>query len=241
MKIGIISDIHSNYDALMAVIAALKSADVDLIVNAGDNVGYSAFPDECIGLLEDEDIAGVMGNYDEAVGFGLASCGCGKTCETVEQIRQAALKWTQDHVSDATRDYLRGLPHYRLVGTDSGNIMVMHGGLYKINEHVFEHDDEKLADIAKRSRAKLVVTGHTHLPFSRTVDGTLFVNPGSVGKPVDNDPRASYAVAHLGDSVQANLFRIEYPVEHNIRALGEAGLPAIIGDMLRAGRSDTLA
>lgn len=241
MKIGIISDIHGNYDALTTVLDAMKSAGVDMILNAGDNVGYSPFPDECVQLLQDENVAGVMGNYDEAVGFGLASCGCGDSCEAVERIRQASLKWTQDHVCDLTRDYLRGLPHYRTLGTDLGNIVVMHGGLYKINEHIYAQEDDKLADIAKRTRAVLVVMGHTHRPFCRTVGGTVFVNPGSVGKPTDGDPRASYALADLGERIEASLFRCEYPVEHNIRAIGEAGLPEIIGDMLRAGRSDTLA
>lgn len=241
MKIGIISDIHGNYDALCAVFGELKRADVELVLNAGDNVGYSPFPDECVRLLKDELVQGVRGNYDEAVGFGLASCGCGDCCDAVERIRQASLQWTQGHVSDETLEYLRELPDYRLIGTDAGKIMVMHGGLDKINDHIDAEDDDRFMDIARRTDAALVVMGHTHRAFHRTMGGTVFVNPGSVGKPTDGDPRASYAIADMDGQILVSLCRIEYPIDHNVRALMEAGLPAAIGDMLREGRGDTLA
>ena len=241
MKIGIISDVHGNYDALSIVLDAVKKEGVDLIVNAGDNVGYSPFPDECIRLLKDADVVGVMGNYDEAVGFGLVSCGCGECSIDVERIRQASLKWTQGHIGEKTREYLRGLPHYRLIGTDFGKIVIMHGGLDRINEPVYPQDEEKLADISKCTGAALVVLGHTHRPFFRAVDSTVFVNPGSVGKPSDGDPRASYATADLNDHIRVNLYRIEYPVEHNVRAISEAGMPEAIGTMIKEGKGDSLA
>lgn len=240
MKIGIISDIHGNYDALTVVIEEMKSAGVDLIVNAGDNVGYSPFPDECVRLLKRENIAGVMGNYDEAVGFKLSSCGCGNACEALEVIQQASLKWTQDCVSDDTREYLCGLPRNLQIETDFGNILIMHGHMYK-KEYIFEYNEKKFAEIARCSRAPLIIMGHTHLPSCMTVDGTVFVNSGSVGKPVDNDPRASYAIAEMGEQIQVDLFRTEYPVEQNIKALEEAGLPGIIGEWLREGRSGFIA
>jgi putative phosphoesterase len=241
MKIGIISDVHANYDALCAVFDELKRAGVNMVLNAGDNVGYSPFPDECVRLLKDELVQGVRGNYDEAVGFGLASCGCGDCCDAVERIRQASLRWTQGHVSDETLKYLRELPDYRLIGTDAGKILVMHGGLDLINEHIDAEDDERLQDIARRTGAVLVVMGHTHRAFQRAVGSTVFVNPGSVGKPTDGDPRASYAVVDVNGQISVSLCRVEYPVDHNVRALMEAGLPAAIGDMLRDGRGDTLA
>ncbi|HMK46074.1 MAG TPA: metallophosphoesterase family protein [Methanocella sp.] len=241
MKIGIISDIHGNYDALSTVLDVLKKENVDLIVNAGDNVGYSPFPDECVRMLKDASVEGVRGNYDEAVGYDRESCGCGDCCETVEQIRRASLKWTQGQVSEETREYLRALPHYRMIGTGNGKILIMHGGLDKINELISPDDEDKLMEISIRTDARLIVLGHTHQAFSRTVNGTMFVNPGSVGKPVDGDPRASYAVANMGNGVNVRLSRTVYPVEHNIRALEEAGLPRAIGDMLRKGRSDSLA
>lgn len=242
MKIGIISDIHSNYDALSAVIKALKGAGVDMIVNAGDNVGYSPYPDECIRLLRDENVLGVMGNYDEAVGYGLGSCGCGECSIEVEKLRQTSLRWTRQNMSEETREYLRELPQYRMIGTDAGKVVVMHGGLNEINEHVYPEDDEKLADISRRTGATLVVLGHTHRAFLRAVGNTIFVNPGSVGKPVPGNTRASYAIADLGDRVDASLFQIEYPLERTIRAIEEAGLPELFGEMPRTEeKGDSLA
>ena len=77
MKLGIIPDVHGNYEALKAVLIELKREGVNRIINAGDNVRYSAFPDECIELFKDEGIEGVMGNYDEAVAFSKHVFECG--------------------------------------------------------------------------------------------------------------------------------------------------------------------
>lgn len=238
MKIGIISDIHSNYEALAAVMDAIREDGVEMIVNAGDNVGYSPFPDQCIRLLQDAHVEGVMGNYDEAVGYDKVSCGCGECCDALEAIRQASLKWTQGHVSGETREYLRSLPHYRMLGADFGKVLIAHGGLDAVSEHVYPENEEKLLDISERTGAALVVLGHTHRAFYRTVNDTVFVNPGSVGKPVDGDPRASYAVADINGETVVKLVRIRYPVERNISALVAAGLPEAIGDMLRHGREN---
>jgi predicted phosphodiesterase len=95
MKIGIISDIHSNYEALFTVLNALKAESVDRTLNADDNVGYSAFPDEYIRLLNDANVEGVMGNYDKAIGHNLTSCGRGKCCEALKAVSKASLDWTQ--------------------------------------------------------------------------------------------------------------------------------------------------
>ena len=238
MKIGIISDVHSNRDALLAVMAALKREGVERIVNAGDNVGYSAFPDECVELLQSHGVDSVAGNYDYAVGFGLPDCGCGPACGELERVRQASLAWTKAHTSAEVKQYLSGLPELLMFGTDAGKVVVMHGGLDAINQHV-DGSAASLNEIASRTEAGIVIMGHTHRPFVKTVGGTVFVNPGSVGKPCDGDPRASYGVIEISYKIRARIERIEYPVERNVTALIDAGLPGEIGRMLLHG-SETI-
>lgn len=235
MKIGIISDIHSNMYALQAVLGALEREGVERIVNAGDNVGYSAFPDECVELLQKYGIDSVAGNYDHAVGFDLPDCGCGPACGELERIRQASLAWTKAHTSADVKQYLSDLPELLMFGTDAGKVMAMHGGLDALNQHV-DGSAASLNEITSRTEASIVIMGHTHRPFVKTIGGTVFVNPGSVGKPCDDDPRASYGIVDISGKVRARIERIEYPVERNITALIEAGLPGEIGRMLLQGR-----
>ena len=93
-----------------------------------------------------------------------------------------------------------------------------------------------MEDIAGRTGSEIIVMGHTHTPFFKKISGKIFVNPGSVGRPIDNDPRASYGLLKINGDIQIELRRTVYDVEDNIRALFAAGLPAEIGIALRNGR-----
>ncbi|HDO36885.1 MAG TPA: metallophosphoesterase [Nitrospirae bacterium] len=241
MKIGIISDIHGNREALRAVLRELAGEGVDKILNAGDNAGYSAFPDECIALLRQEGVEGVMGNYDEAVCFKKPVCGCDYKDEGVAGIGFNSLKWTQENVSKATREYLSGLPKCIELVTKTGKVLVIHGGLEMLNQRIEEDDTVSLEEISSGTGARLVIMGHTHRPFVREICGTVFVNPGSVGRPFDGDPRACFGIIDISERINVLIKRVEYDIERNIRELIAAGLPPEIGIMLRNGRDTHIA
>lgn len=241
MKLGIISDVHSNYEALKAVLRELNREGVNRIINAGDNVGYSAFPNECIELFKAEGIEGVMGNYDEAVAFSKPVCGCGYKDEEVARIGHLSLTWTQENVNDKAKVYLSGLPKHLEFESPIGKVFALHGGLEDLTQWITEKDTDLLKDIGLKKEAKLVILGHTHKPFGREVDGTVFVNPGAVGRPFDGNPRASFGIIEIGNSIDIQLKRVAYNVEKNIRELIDAGLPPEIGIMLRTGRDTHIA
>jgi putative phosphoesterase len=237
MKIGLISDIHGNYAALEQVIRELKSEGVDIIMNAGDNAGYSSGHEDCVKMLIDENIPGCMGNYDEAVGFDRPICGCGESDdEALMKMRAASLKWARENASPKTKKYLSLLPQKLEIAVGNTRILAIHGGLDTLNEMIGKDEDDKMEVIAGRNSAEIVVMGHTHTPFFKKISGKIFVNPGSVGRPIDNDPRASYGLVKINGDIQVELRRTAYDVEGNIRALTAAGLPAEIGVALRNGR-----
>lgn len=241
MRIGIISDVHGNYEALEAVLRELNREGVDRIINSGDNVGYSAFPNECIELFKMEGIEGVAGNYDEAVAFSRPICGCGYKDPEVAHIGYLSLTWTQENTSDKTKEYLAGLPKHLEFESPIGKIFALHGGLENLTQWITERDTDLLKDIALKTGARLVIMGHTHKPFVKEIEGTAFVNPGAVGRPFDGDPRASFAIVEITDTFNIQIKRIEYDVEKNIHALINAGLPHEIGIMLRNGRDTHIA
>ena len=86
--------------------------------------------------------------------------------------------------------------------------------------------------------ADFILCGHTHLPMVREIDGRTFVNPGSVGLPLDGDPHASYAVFHEG---KIKLRRAKYDVEKTIKKLRQSTLPVDaaerLAEILRTGRN----
>ncbi len=241
MRIGVISDVHGNYEALITVLREMDNEGVDLIINSGDNIGYSAFPDECVSLLAERKVTSVMGNYDEAGSMFRISCGCGDADDETNRIRFASLRWTQEKLLDETRKYLSSLPARYEFETGYGKALMFHGGVENLTQWITENDSELLEAVSVKCVARLVIMGHTHKPFARQVNGTLFVNPGAVGRPFDGDPRASFAVIDAGDDIKVKFRRVGYDVEKNINALVTAGLPPEIGVMLRRGRDSHIA
>ena len=236
MKIGLISDVHGNFAALKQVIIELRRGGAEMILNAGDNVGYSPKPDECVSLLKDENVQGCMGNYDEAAAFGRPECGCGDSCNAdLMKMRALSLRWTQANISEETRKYLSMLPKTLEIVAGECGILVIHGGIGALNNWITENDADKMEKISGQTGADIIIMGHTHIPFVRKLKGRTFINPGSVGRPIDNDPRASYALLDTAGA-GVELRRAGYDVEDNIGSLITAGLPADIGFALRNGK-----
>jgi putative phosphoesterase len=236
VRIGIIGDIHGNLAALSSVLSALQDCGVSAILNAGDTVGYSAFPDECVALLGKEQAIEVHGNYDEAVAQRYDDCGCGPATGNLARLRETSLRWTQTRVSEQTRSHLRHLAVIRWLVFENRNLLLAHGQVGDHGAAGLEREQRDWALRAGETGADLVVLGHSHLPRIERLGRTTLINPGSVGKPVDGDPRAACAVVEIAPAgVHAQILRVPYDVEGNARALVAAGLPEGMADLLRRG------
>jgi putative phosphoesterase len=234
MKIAAVSDIHSNYPALMAVLEEIEKDDVDLTVCAGDLVGYGPYPNEVIEEIKKRAISTVQGNYDEGVGFNKDDCGCAyKTPEEVEA-GEKSLIWTKSQVTDENKFYLRSLPNQILWERDRKKVLLVHGSPRRLNEYLYEARPENtLIRMLKPLDIDVMIFGHTHLPYHRVVNGIHLVNAGSVGRPKDGHPRASYAVVDTGEPFRVEFRRVKYPVELVANMMEEKGLPKWLAEYLR--------
>jgi predicted phosphodiesterase len=94
-----------------------------------------------------------------------------------------------------------------------------------MNEYLFEdRDPRSLARIARGADADVLVFGHTHRPWVRTIENVLFVNDGSVGKPKDGDPRAAWALltVEATNPVRVEMRRVPYDVTSMAAAIRAA-------------------
>lgn len=246
MAIVIASDVHSNMEALRAVLAhADRLGPVDELWSAGDIVGYGPEPSTAIAELRRRRLTGVGGNHD------LAACG---RMDTSDFNRAAAIaaEWTSSQLSHAELDFLRGLT---LTAVGGGEFTIAHGTL---REPVWEYllsGEQALAQF-ELQRTRYSIVGHSHLPFwieeqaagrtprfERPEDGTvvalgerrLIVNPGSVGQPRDGDPRASY-VRYDHAAATLTWHRVDYDVAETQRKMRLAGLDAWLIERLSVGR-----
>lgn len=236
MKVAILSDIHGNLHALQAVWEDIEAQKPDEIYCLGDLVGYGAYPNEVVEFIRDRGIPTVMGNYDEGVGFDLHDCGCVYRDPVKDRLGKQSLMWSRQQTGDANKKILRSLPMQIRLEDRRPHLLLVHGSPRKMNEYLYE--DRPAATfqrIQKVAGTDILLFGHTHLPYQKEVNGTLFINTGSIGKPKDGDPRAGYVLLTLDNNVSVDYRRVQYDVEAAAEAVRASGLPHYFADLLVSG------
>lgn len=239
MKIGLISDIHGNQQALTKVLSQLYVERVDLVLCAGDLVCYGAHCNQVLELLRSCAIPCVTGNYDAAVAWNWPSVSSQPANPPTETLKQAALDWTKRNLHSKHRDYLRGLPWRLNYWLDGLHIVVMHAGLQQLDEWYAPEEPARLSQLAAQVGADVIVLGHTHQPFVYEVEyapgyKTLFINPGAVGRALDGDTRAAYAILRT-ETRAVQLRRIVYDLKLTVQAIMNSGMPPEIGLLIQHG------
>lgn len=118
-----------------------------------------------------------MGNYDDGVGFDRDECGCAYRDPEEQRLGDLSFAWTKNKVIPALKQFLRSLQPEIRFETDSKRFRLVHGSPRRMNEYLFE--DRPLSSfqrLAAASEADVLVFGHTHKPYTKRVDGVLFVN-----------------------------------------------------------------
>lgn len=237
MEIALIGDIHASLPALEAVLEHADAQGASLIWNVGDTVGYGAYPDQVVKLIKKRKIVSILGNYDRKVLIVKRKQKKWSRSKTPE--KWMAFRWAYEHLSSKSRTYLQSLPEQRRIKIAGRRVLLTHGSPVSRDEHLTpETPDERLRELSQFTRADIIVVGHSHQPFVRCVNLTWFINTGSVGRPDDGDPRASYALLKLKqDATEVEHFRVEYNVKRAVKAIRRKGLPEDFARMILEGRN----
>jgi len=223
VKLALISDIHANLEALQATLQRISAQAVDRIVCLGDIVGYNANPAECIALLREFDVLCIAGNHDRAVTGQI-------TTEGFSHTAARAVAWTRRHLGPDDIAFLAALPLKLRIAK---HLVVVHGALHPETgcELVRLTSDELRrlsfkALAADPSGAHVCAFGNTHrigvFEFrndeirARTGDEVFLredahylINPGTVGRPLTADLRATYFLFDVARQVIA-IQRVQY-------------------------------
>lgn len=253
MKRAVISDIHSNLEALTAVLADIDSQGVDEIFCLGDVVGYGPNPRECVDLVRQRCKVCLLGNHDHGAMYhpdGFNACA------------EQAIFWTREELEkpygnaddcDERWNFLGNLPRSH----SEDRMIFVHGSARNpLNEYVFPEDvyhERKLEKIFAQVQW-LSFQGHTHVPgiFTQgdrymfrspdefggvrqlSADAKYMINVGSVGQPRDNDNRACYIIF---DTDTVNYRRVPYDYTKTAAKIGAIkDLDNFLGERLTAGR-----
>ena len=226
MLIAFLSDIHANLPALEAAVADAKARGARQIVSAGDLTGYGPFPSEVCRFLRSRRIPAILGNYDRKV-IDVAKQGPSAVAGMKEKKRKILL-WTVAHLDDQSLRYLAGLPEHLTLRLDGHTFFVFHGSPVSMEDAIYPSItrrglEAKLGD----ARPDVLVCGHTHIPFVKRIGGTLIVNCGSAGHPVDGDPRPAYALVRTERAAtpRGRIVRFEYDRNRTMTTLEKTSLP----------------
>ena len=242
MKAAIISDIHSNLEALQAVIKDIKKRRIKKTLCLGDLVGYGANPNECIEICINEAEVIVAGNHDWAT--------IEKTDISVfNSVAADAIRWTRKNTNKANIKKLKDLELIERID----NILLVHASprnpakwdyLFSLEEFEYEFS---------RFEQQVCFIGHSHIPIAVFQDANGYadflrenpfpllknrryiVNVGSVGQPRDLDPRASYAI-YDGNNSSIEIIRLDYNIPLAQQKIMNNGLPKVLADRLLVGR-----
>ena len=233
-QVAVITDIHGNLPALEAALAAIEARGVERVYCGGDLVGYGPHPNEVCRRIEERGIPTIYGNYDYAIGRDLDDCGCAYRDQHDRELGQRSVDWTLDHTDRRSKDFMRELPFDLRFELGDQRVRLVHGSPRKVNEYLFADKPARTFErIAGGADCDVLVFGHTHQPWIAEYGGVLFVNCGSVGKPKDGDPRASFALLGADDGrVTARIERVEYDAAGVAREVERAGLPAEYAEKL---------
>ena len=252
MKRAIISDIHSNLEALTTVMADIEAQKVDSIICLGDVVGYGPNPRECLDIIRSSCAVCIMGNHDHGAIYnpdGFNACA------------EQAIFWTREElqkpcdpvdVRDARWDFLGNLNRNYV----EDKMIFVHGSARNpLNEYVFPEDvyhERKLEKIFAQIQW-IAFQGHTHVPGIFTErpyrfrspeefdnvrelqpDSKYMINVGSVGQPRDNDNRACYVIF---EDQTVTYRRLEYDYSVTAAKIGAiSDLDNFLAERLTEGR-----
>ncbi len=243
MRVAVFSDIHSNLEALEAVLDHALRHMVDRYVCLGDVVGYGANPNECIELLQSlPDCPCVLGNHDAAV-LGIPN--------NMKHDARRVILWTREILTESSMVFLKEMED--IIKWD--NISFCHSNPYRPRNWYYVSEKTYISSSFARSKAKVLFVGHTHVPVAITRKNFFCVyirsprhsmevpaaelnrqifNTGSVGQPRDGDPRASYLIYDMDRKV-IEFYRVSYDVVSAGEKILAAGLPEFYAQRLVNG------
>ncbi|MBM9513127.1 metallophosphoesterase family protein [Desulfogranum marinum] len=235
MKILLLSDIHGNFPALEAIAQHHPLDQFDLICNSGDSTVYCPYPDEVLSWLRKYHVQSIRGNTDDKVIKLLK----GKTFKKPRKPEKRIMYTSAvEALSPSNRQYLCTLKKKYTCKHGVHKLCLFHGSPEDHEEFLFQTTpDKRFRELAAVTSCTIVVTGHSHSPYHKHIEGVHFINPGSAGRMFDGNPQACYAVLQLQHrSVQVTHFRCTYDIEAVAERITSLHLPSIYKEMFRTGK-----
>jgi predicted phosphodiesterase len=240
MRFAVFGDIHSNLEALQAVLADAQAHECTHYVCLGDVVGYNANPHECVEIIRQLECPVVKGNHDEQASNE-------ESLESFNPLAEEAIQWTREQLSGEDKQWLRDLRMVRQVR----DFTIVHATLDTPSRWGYVFNQLDAAASFSYQHTSICFYGHTHAPRAYVKDINVkgvplqkliiepnkkyFINVGSVGQPRDGDWHAAYCIFSPAEHT-VELRRLEYDINTAQDKIVAVGLPQRLADRLAMGK-----
>ncbi len=244
MKYAIISDIHSNLESMKTFLKLLPKLQIEKIICLGDIIGYNPNPNECIQIISKfNNLEIIRGNHDKAI--------IENNYYDFSDYAKKAIKWTAKNINQPSLNFLNNIIKGPKIIDDL--FAICHGSALDEDNYLFMpfHTKGDFYWLSKKN-LKILFFGHTHYQgifcmnkkkkIEVLIDDVLqidpdcyyLINPGSIGQPRDNDPRASFIVFD-SDKMLINVLRYNYPFKETQLKIINNDLPQFLAERLAYG------
>ncbi|MGL4338715.1 MAG: metallophosphoesterase family protein [Turicibacter sp.] len=223
MKFGIIADIHGNFQALQAIIEALREQDVNQYIIAGDLIADCAQPNEVVEFIRELDAYVIKGNREEYIQAYIE----GKHPEWDDYKQMASVVWTAKALTSKNYEYLNELPNQLQIElNDLGRITMVHGSPFHTSQHLFGDKEHELLERSVRCvESEVLIVGHSHIPWKKYVESTLVFNPGSAGVHFNGVHEAEYGILTYHDNKwKGKHYTVPYDLDEVANQMVQNGL-----------------
>jgi CHAD domain-containing protein/predicted phosphodiesterase len=229
-QIAVISSVHGNIHALQTALEDINAKNIPLILNLGNSIGYGAYPEECVQRLAQPDILSIMGNVEREVLSTTKN-------KNLHPVQRKSIVFTKKQLSKQSKYYLSTLPLERRIAFDNKTIVLIHGDPVSLQNPEYPlESDEHLLDLSIQKKSDILLLGHIHHSFHRTLDNHIIINNGSIGRYEPDAHLTSYTVIRTSD-LSFTQETIPYPRDDAVEGIRDALLPEEIAQMIVSGRS----
>jgi len=224
-RIAVFGGLYSNYLALAAALADIRSRGVDAVFCLGDLGAFGPHPERVFPLLQEQGVLCIQGNYDHSIGTGLADCQCGYTDPRDNHFARLSYEYTFHNTNDLHRRWMKELPAQRRLQLGRYRLLLCHGSPRKMNEFLWESTTSShfLEHLCHAQDADVILATHTGIKWHRPLSGDRhFINVGVLGRP-ENDGRTNvwYALLEAHPDLHLEFVPVTYDCQrlaHEMRA-----------------------
>jgi putative phosphoesterase len=227
MRTVFLSDMHANFPALVGALQRAERLGAEAIFAAGDLIGRGPHPVETIRLLARRGIPAIRGNVETRLTTLRSK---GTDFARLLKKKGSRLAWTALQLGSAEWEYLDSLPPARILTLQGMRVLIVHGSPVSETDSIYPSiTAEALTKKMGGETADVLVCAHTHIPFTKTIRGIRIIGCGSVGLPVDGDPRGSLVLCDISASgkLSCRVIRFAYPVRGLIEDIKRKNVPGL--------------